>query len=122
MLADSLLSLLIISATLAVEGLGALRGIGSEHARQIVLDVSETQLPPPSTIYYFDQLIDHNNPGLGTFKQRYWHNWEFYQQGESLHLPLCGRSINMCAGGPIVLAARGESNAMEGGRQRYVRR
>lgn len=31
--------------------------------------------------YYFDQLIDHTNPSLGTFKQRYWHTWEFYKPG-----------------------------------------
>jgi hypothetical protein len=30
-------------------------------------------LPPYDTIYYFDQLIDHHNPSLGTFKQRYEH-------------------------------------------------
>jgi hypothetical protein len=27
-------------------------------------------LPPYDTIYYFDQLIDHHNPALGTFQQR----------------------------------------------------
>ncbi|KAE8443392.1 hypothetical protein EG329_001951 [Mollisiaceae sp. DMI_Dod_QoI] len=26
----------------------------------------------------FDQLIDHNNPSLGTFPQRYWYNIEFW--------------------------------------------
>lgn len=26
----------------------------------------------------FDQLLDHGNPSLGTFKQRYWYNTEFY--------------------------------------------
>ncbi|OAX34213.1 hypothetical protein K503DRAFT_774796 [Rhizopogon vinicolor AM-OR11-026] len=31
-----------------------------------------TTLPPIATIYYFDQLIDHNNAGFGTFQQRYW--------------------------------------------------
>lgn len=39
-------------------------------------------LPPLDTIYYFDQLIDHTNPSLGTFKQRYWHTWEWYKTGE----------------------------------------
>ncbi|KAG9096169.1 hypothetical protein FRC07_010976 [Ceratobasidium sp. 392] len=53
-------------------------------------------LPPYDTIYYFDQLIDHHNPSLGTFKQRYYFTYEFYQ-----------------AGGPIVLNTPGESN-MEG--------
>lgn len=26
----------------------------------------------------FDQLIDHNNPDLGTFPQRYWYNDEWW--------------------------------------------
>jgi len=26
----------------------------------------------------FDQLIDHNNPSLGTFKQRYWYSTEYW--------------------------------------------
>ena len=42
-----------------------------------------TELPPYSTVYYFDQLIDHTNPSLGTFKQRYWHTYEFYEPGKS---------------------------------------
>jgi len=40
-----------------------------------------TVLPPYNTTFFFDQLIDHNNPSLGTFKQRYWHTWEFYEKG-----------------------------------------
>ena len=46
-----------------------------------VVDRNGTELPPLNTTYYFDQLIDHNNPSLGTFKQRYWHTWEFYETG-----------------------------------------
>lgn len=42
-----------------------------------------TALPPIDTIYYFDQLMDHTNTGLGTFQQRYWMNWEFYEPGTS---------------------------------------
>lgn len=38
-------------------------------------------LPPLDTIYHFDQLIDHTDPSLGTFKQRYWHTWQWYKQG-----------------------------------------
>ncbi|KAI0774601.1 peptidase S28 [Fomes fomentarius] len=53
-----------------------------------------TQLPPYNTTYYFDQLIDHNNPGLGTFKQRFWHTYEWYERG-----------------GPIILMTPGEANA-----------
>lgn len=36
-------------------------------------------------IYYFDQLIDHNNPSLGTFTQRYWQSWEWYKPGKHDH-------------------------------------
>ncbi|KAG2048971.1 hypothetical protein BDR06DRAFT_962018 [Suillus hirtellus] len=50
-----------------------------------------TVLPPITTVYYFDQLMDHNNPDLGTFQQRYWMNWEFYEPG-----------------GPIILWTPGE--------------
>ncbi|KAA1473364.1 peptidase S28 [Dentipellis sp. KUC8613] len=49
--------------------------------------------PPLDTVYTFDQLIDHGNPQLGTFKQRYWADWEFYEPG-----------------GPIVLFTPGEEN------------
>ena len=45
-----------------------------------------TALPALTTVYYFDQLIDHNDPSLGTFQQRYWMSWEFYQTGMSLFL------------------------------------
>jgi len=41
-----------------------------------------TELPPITTVYLFDQLIDHTRPSLGTFKQRYWHTWEFYIPGK----------------------------------------
>ncbi|GJE86471.1 serine carboxypeptidase S28 [Phanerochaete sordida] len=51
-------------------------------------------LPPLNTTYYFDQLIDRANPQLGTFKQRYWHTWEWYEKG-----------------GPIILYTPGEENA-----------
>jgi pimeloyl-ACP methyl ester carboxylesterase len=53
-----------------------------------------TVLPPYNHTYFFDQLIDHNNPSLGTFKQRFWHTWEFYEPG-----------------GPILLMTPGETNA-----------
>ena len=45
-------------------------------------DIAGKSLPPLNQTYYFDQLVDHNNPRLGTFKQRYWHTWEFYRPGE----------------------------------------
>lgn len=53
-------------------------------------------LPPYDTIYYFDQLIDHDDPSMGTFKQRYWHTAEFYE-----------------AGGPIILMNAGEVDASD---------
>ncbi|KAG1839389.1 peptidase S28 [Suillus tomentosus] len=60
-----------------------------------------TILPNITTTYYFDQLRDHNNINLGTFKQRYWMDWEFYEPG-----------------GPIILNTPGEANA--DGYQGYV--
>lgn len=59
-----------------------------------VVSRNGTELPPYNFTYYFDQLIDHNNPSLGTFKQRFWHTYEFYEPG-----------------GPIVLMTPGEANA-----------
>ncbi|KAH7925534.1 peptidase S28 [Leucogyrophana mollusca] len=52
-----------------------------------------TELPSLATVYQFDQLIDHTNPKLGTFKQRFWMNWEFYEKG-----------------GPIILMTPGEAD------------
>ncbi|KAG6820692.1 hypothetical protein H0H93_013211 [Arthromyces matolae] len=66
--------------------------ISSENAP--VVTRNGDLLPPYNTVYYFDQLIDHNNKSLGTFKQRYWHTYEFYEPG-----------------GPIILTTRGEGNA-----------
>ncbi|KAG9018022.1 hypothetical protein FRB90_012581 [Tulasnella sp. 427] len=50
---------------------------------------------PYSTEYYFDQLIDHNNPSLGTFKQRYFFSDQYYT-GQ---------------GAPIVFGTPGEQSA-----------
>ncbi|KAI0333427.1 peptidase S28 [Cubamyces sp. BRFM 1775] len=55
---------------------------------------SGAKLPPLNTTYYFDQLIDHNNPSLGTFKQRYYFGHHYYEPG-----------------GPILLMNVGEQNA-----------
>ncbi|KAI0065739.1 peptidase S28, partial [Artomyces pyxidatus] len=51
-------------------------------------------LPPITTVYTFEQLVDHDHASLGTFSQRYWTTWEFYEPG-----------------GPIVLFTPGEDNA-----------
>jgi hypothetical protein len=71
-----------------------------------------TVLPPYSTTYYFDQLIDHNNPLLGTFKQRYWHTYEYYEPGALKECSDCFIYVNyLSTGGPIILTTPGESNA-----------
>ncbi|KAG6839818.1 hypothetical protein C0991_011338 [Blastosporella zonata] len=59
-----------------------------------VVSRNGTVLPSYDTVYEFDQLIDHNNPSLGTFKQRFWHTYEFYEPG-----------------GTIILMTPGETNA-----------
>ena len=46
-----------------------------------VVSRNGTQLPDYTHVYYFNQLIDHTNPSLGTFKQRYYHTYEFYEPG-----------------------------------------
>lgn len=56
-----------------------------------VVSRNGTQLPPYTQVYYFPQLIDHNDPSLGTFHQRYWFTYEFYESG-----------------GPIILMTPGE--------------
>ncbi|KAI9446834.1 peptidase S28 [Lactarius indigo] len=58
------------------------------------LSNSDEEHPPLNTTYYFDQYIDHNNPTMGTFKQRYWVSWEFYEPG-----------------GPMIFFTPGEVNA-----------
>lgn len=41
------------------------------------------KLPPLNTTYYFDQLIDHEDPNQGTFKQRYWLGYQNYEPGRA---------------------------------------
>jgi len=65
-----------------------------EGATGPVTDVNGQVIPPYNTTYYFDQLIDHNDPSKGTFKVRYWTTWEFYKPG-----------------GPIIMMTPGEGNA-----------
>ena len=59
-----------------------------------VTDVNGHEIPPYNTTYFFDQLIDHNDPSKGTFKVRYWTTWEYYKPG-----------------GPIIMMTPGEGNA-----------
>ncbi|KAJ7603739.1 serine carboxypeptidase S28-domain-containing protein [Roridomyces roridus] len=68
--------------------------VSLEESNAPVTSRNGTVLPPYNTTFTFQQLIDHNNPSLGTFTQRYWHTYEFYEPG-----------------GLIVLATPGESNA-----------
>jgi hypothetical protein len=56
-------------------------------------DMHGREIPPYNTTYYFDQLIDHNDPSKGTFKVRYWMTWEFYKPG-----------------GPMIMMTPGEGN------------
>lgn len=58
-----------------------------------VTDVNGTLIPNYDVIYEFDQLIDHAHPNLGTFKQRFYHTWEYYTPG-----------------GPVVLTTPGEQS------------
>jgi hypothetical protein len=71
-----------------------------------------TRLPPFNTTYYFDQLKDHNNPSLGTFRQRYWHTYQFYESGKySTSHSSVPFSHSSLTGGPIILLTPGEINA-----------
>ncbi|KAJ3970306.1 serine carboxypeptidase S28-domain-containing protein [Lentinula raphanica] len=63
-----------------------------------------TQLPPYNTTYYFDQLIDHNDPSKGTFQQRFWHTYEFYESGK-----FC--KVDISFAGPVIFFTPGEENA-----------
>ena len=54
-----------------------------------VVSRNGTQLPAYSKVYWFNQLIDHTNPSLGTFRQRYWHTYEFYEPGEPTSHRMC---------------------------------
>ncbi|KAF9023118.1 peptidase S28 [Hymenopellis radicata] len=86
-----LLTSLLLSSSAFVGGIYAYQpGI---HRR--LLDTRDIPNPEKyNTTYWFDQLIDHANPSLGTFKQRYFFSGEFYQPG-----------------GPILLENVGEQNA-----------
>jgi hypothetical protein len=83
----ALASLLLAGLAQAAIPNAMLRGIPSLPKLPVpersITSPNGTALPPITTVYYFDQLIDHNNPDLGTFQQRYWMNWEFYKPGMS---------------------------------------
>ena len=58
-------------------------------------DTNTTATGTAEIEYFFDQLIDHTNPSLGTFKQRYWFS----------------AAVWAGQGSPIVLANPGEQSA-----------
>ncbi|KAL8289556.1 hypothetical protein RB601_005461 [Gaeumannomyces tritici] len=72
---------------------------------------------------YFDQLIDHSNPSLGTFKQRYWWDTTFYQgpgspvsmfsMGESTAEPYLAYLTNRSMVGMIAQAVGGATIMLE---------
>ncbi|KAG6809627.1 hypothetical protein H0H92_015482 [Tricholoma furcatifolium] len=77
-----------------------------------VVSRNGTILPSYDTVYEFNQLIDHNNPSLGTFTQRYWHTYELYEPG--VYLALHGYyklTVLRIEGGPIILMTPGEGDA-----------
>lgn len=62
------------------------------------IPIPEMPLPPEkaaiSEVHTFQQLIDHENPELGTFPQRYWFNdewWEGKGAPVSYDLHICGK-------------------------------
>lgn len=69
-------------------------------------------LPNYSTVYYFDQLVDHNKPSLGTFRQRYWFTAEFYQRSKPNTSTSCS-GAHAEIDGPIILYTPGETNALQ---------
>ncbi|KAJ7591592.1 serine carboxypeptidase S28-domain-containing protein [Mycena floridula] len=92
-------SLLVsLSLVLASRPHASFRPLGAPLVRNpaisAVVTRNGTVFPPYNTTHYFDQLIDHTDPQSGTFRQRYWHTYEFYEPG-----------------GPIILMTPGETNA-----------
>ena len=59
------------------------RGIPKVHVEsyEVTHKTTGEALPPLDTVYLFDQLIDHDDPALGTFQQRYWVSSQYYQPG-----------------------------------------
>ncbi|KAI0309586.1 serine carboxypeptidase S28-domain-containing protein [Amylostereum chailletii] len=94
---------------------------GDDHA-QVIHANTGAVLPPLNTTYYFDQLIDHDDPGLGTFKQRYWTTWNFYEPGGAIVLftpgeanaaPYTGYLTNSTVNGQIAQQEKGATIVLE---------
>ncbi|OAA34976.1 Peptidase S28 [Metarhizium rileyi] len=79
-----------VNALHAYQELGYIPPIPEDVNRQYSLSKEATNHSAKAAT--FQQLIDHKNPSLGTFTQRYWYNAEFYKG----------------PGSPIVLNAPGE--------------
>ena len=62
---------------------------------------------------YFTQPLDHFSADIhNTFKQRYWHTWEWYEEGKQPHIFDSSHPyIKVYIGGPIILFTPGESSA-----------
>ena len=61
-----------------------MKQVDTDESVSVFHQSSNELLDSYKTTYYFDQLIDHNNPSLGTFKQRYYHTAQFYEKGMGL--------------------------------------
>lgn len=54
-----------------------MKQMGLNDGHQAILDDDDLIVLGAGT---FDQLLDHSDPGKGTFKQRYWWNAEFFEE------------------------------------------
>jgi hypothetical protein len=44
---------------------------------------------------FFTQLLDHDNPSKGTFKQKYWYNSQYWKgPGSPVSLAICLTEVN----------------------------
>ncbi|KAH1658225.1 hypothetical protein KXX40_008634 [Aspergillus fumigatus] len=91
--------------------------------RAPLIPAMKAKVALPSGNATFEQYIDHNNPGLGTFPQRYWYNPEFWAGpgspvriscsvfGVRLVASACGVSLTVWE--KVVLFTPGESDAAD---------
>lgn len=66
-------SVFLLSATPSWAALH--RRQGMDFLRELAANVGNNSAGAAT----FDQPIDHNNPSLGTFKQRYWYNTTYWK-------------------------------------------
>ncbi|KAJ7790279.1 hypothetical protein B0H14DRAFT_3501791 [Mycena olivaceomarginata] len=95
-----MLSLVWIACALAPLVAGAQRPNSPPQLTQPALAFSDTRaaaLTPTTTTAvacFFDQLLDHSSPLLGTFPQRFWFYEGYYKEGGPIIL------FNACASAP----------------------